>query len=172
MSPGRGGTSVAGQRVRALARLFDVDSRLRVAEEAAVAARTRCEDLAQDRQSRFGGCVCADVQSRGTRDTLELMLLDACLEQSLAPALLVSPRPEGTDVESLRAERALDRRYIELVVVGQHHDRGLVIRLRLVDRLLRPGDEQLVRTGDPLLRRELAASIRDDRPPAQLLRGG
>ena len=38
---------IAGQRVRALAWLFYVDSRLRIAEEAAVAARAGGEDLAQ-----------------------------------------------------------------------------------------------------------------------------
>src|SRR6185295_6480211 len=52
--------SLARAGVRALARLFDVDSCLRVAEEAAVAAGTRGEDLAHDRQSGFGGRVCAD----------------------------------------------------------------------------------------------------------------
>src|SRR6185295_6653707 len=171
-SRARGSASIARERVRALARLFDVDSCLRVAEEAAVAAGTRGEDLAHDRQSGFGGRVCADVQTRGTRDSLELVLLDAGLEEALAPALLVSPRPEGADVEGLRSERALDRGDVELVVVRQHDDRSLVVRLRLVDRLLRPDDEQRVRARDALLCRELAASIRNDRPPAQLLRRG
>src|SRR5216117_2946688 len=94
---------VAGERVRALVRLFDVDSCLRIPEEAAVAARAGCEDLAQDRESRFGRAIRADVESRGSGDALELVLLDARLEQPLAPALLVSPRPEGADVESLGA---------------------------------------------------------------------
>src|SRR6266516_8039783 len=69
----------------------------------------------------------SDVESRGAGDALELVLLDAGLEQALAPALLVSPRPEGADVERLGAERALERRDVELVVVRQHYDGGLVV---------------------------------------------
>src|SRR2546427_7375437 len=97
---------IAGERVRALAWLFHVDSCLRGPQEAAVAPRTRGKDLAQDRESRFGGGVRADVESRGAGDALGLVLLDAGLEQTLAPALLGSPRPQGPAVEHLRAPRA------------------------------------------------------------------
>src|SRR5258705_11428124 len=63
---------VAGERVRALARFFYVDARLRVPEEAAVPASSGGKDLAQDRQGRFGRAIRPDVATRSSGDALEL----------------------------------------------------------------------------------------------------
>src|SRR5256885_6340205 len=84
---------VAGERVRSLAWLFHVDSCLGIPQEAAVSTGAGCHDLTQDREGRLGRGIRADVESRGTGDALELVLFHASLEQALAPALLVSPRP-------------------------------------------------------------------------------
>ena len=69
---------------------------------------------------------------------VELLLRDARLEQPLAAPLLVAARAERTDVERLGLERGDQRRLVELVVVGQHDDRRLVVGRDLGDRLLRP----------------------------------
>ena len=50
-------------------------------------------------------------------------------------------------------------------------DRGRVVGLHLRERLVGPGDDQLVGARDPLLRRELGTRVGDDRVPAEELRG-
>src|SRR5918996_609513 len=65
---------------------------------------------------------------------------EACLERSPPRALLVPPRAESTDVERLRLERPRERGLVELVVVREDDDRGLVVGLHLRERVVRPRD--------------------------------
>ena len=94
----------------------------------------------------------------------------ARLEQQPAAALLVPARAERADVERLALERGLQHRQVELVVVGEHDDRGADVGLDGRDRLVGPRDEQLVGARDPLARREAGAGVGDDRRPAEQLR--
>ena len=92
------------------------------------------------------------------------------LAQSLALLLLVPAAADQPDVERIARERQLERRQVELVVVREDHDRGRVVGRDLCERLLRPGDDQLVGARDPLARRELGTRVGDDRRPAEQLR--
>src|SRR6266852_1438252 len=96
-------------------RLLRMDSLLGCLQPAAVAVGADGEDLREDRERRLGLGLGADVEAARPRDALELLLGDARLEQPLAAALLVAARAERTDVEGLRAKRALERRLVELV---------------------------------------------------------
>ena len=96
-------------------------------QEAALAPTTNREDLREDRERGFLLRVGADVEAARAHDPRELVLRDAGLEQPLAAPLLIAPRPERPDVERLGLERADERGLVELVVVGQDDDRGLVV---------------------------------------------
>src|SRR6266513_677976 len=150
--------------------LLDVDPALRVAQRTALPASAGREDLGEDRERRLGGRDRADVEPGRAGDALELSLVDTRLQQPLAPTLLVSAGAERADIERLCHQRAVDRRHIELVVVRQHDDSRLIIGLHLRERFLGPGDDQLIRTGDPLLRGELCSRVGDYRPPTEPLR--
>ncbi len=63
------------------------------------------------------------------------------------------------------------RACVELVVVREDDDRGLVVWRDSRERLVGPRDQDLVGARQPLIRRELAARVGDDRAPAELLRG-
>ncbi len=54
--------------------------------------------------------------------------------------------------------------------MGQHDDRGLVVRCDLGDRFVRPLGDQLIGRGDPLGREERRAGVGDDCRPAEQLR--
>ncbi len=56
--------------------------------------------------------------------------------------------------------------------MGQDDDRCLVVGLDLGERLVRPGDDQLVRGGYALAGGELRAGVRDDGRPSEELRCG
>src|SRR5712692_8715609 len=152
-------------------RYLRMDSLLGCPQPAAVAVGADGEDLREDRERRLGLGLGADVEAARPRDALELLLGDARLEQPLAAALLVSARAERTDIEGLRAKRALKCRLVELVVVSEDDDRRRVVGLHLRERLVGPRDDQLVGARDALLRRELGARVGDDRVPAEELRG-
>src|SRR5918996_4030623 len=106
---------------------LDVDPLLRVLQEAAFAPRAHGKDLGEDRERRLLLRVGADVEAAGPHDPLQRLLLDARLEQPLAPALLVPARAERADVERLGPESPEQRGLVELVVVGEDDDRGLVV---------------------------------------------
>ena len=78
--------------------------------------------------------------------------------------------PISADIERIARERQLERRQVELVVVGEEHDRGGMVGCDLGERLLRPGDDQLVGARDPLPRCELGTGVGDDRRPAEQVR--
>ena len=79
---------------------------------------------------------------------------------------------QRADVERVRLEGALEGRHVELVVVREHDHGRLVVGSHARERLLRPGDDQLVRAGDAFGRGELAARVREDRAPADCPGGG
>ena len=79
---------------------------------------------------------------------------------------------ERADVEGLRLQRGLQRREVELLVVGQDDDRGVAIGANLRERLFGPLDDDLVGARHPLGRREAAARIDADRAPAERSGGG
>src|SRR5919106_3671446 len=56
--------------------------------------------------------------------------------------------------------------------MGEDDDRRLVVRLHVGERVLRPNGEDLIGARQPLLRRELAPRVGDDRVPAEQLGRG
>ena len=111
----------------------------------------------------------ADVEAARAADPPELLLGDARLEKPHAAALLVAARAERSDVERLRRECPDQCGLVELVVVGEDDDRGLVVGLDLVERLLRPLRDQPIRGRDPLRGEERGARVGDDRRPTEQL---
>ena len=115
-------------------------------------------------------CVGADVEPARACDPVDCVLVHAELAQPLPLLLLVPAAADQPDVERVARERELEGREVELVVVGEDHDRSRVVGSDLRERLLRPRDDQLVGARDPLTRRKLGAPICDDRPPAEQVR--
>src|SRR5919109_2566507 len=155
-------------------RLVDacVDPARGLLQRAAFTSRASRQDLGEDRERRLGRAHGADVATARPRDPLELVLVDACLQQSLAPSLLVAAGAERADVEGLRREGGLERRDAEPLLVRQQDDRRRVAGTKPVEHLVRPAHDQLVGARDALRGRELRTRDGDDRPPAELLRRG
>ena len=146
---------------------LDVNPVLRVAQRPAAAAGPYGEDLGQDRERRLLLRVGADVEAARAHDPVELLLRHARLEQA-APAALGRPaRAERADVERLALERRLQRRLVELVVVGQDDDGRLVVGRDLGDRLLRPLLDQHVGRRHALGRQEHAPGRRRRSPSSR-----
>src|SRR5207249_3096960 len=115
---------------------FDVDALLRVAQRATAPLGAYREDLGEDRERRLLLGVGADVEPAGAHDPLEGLLRHTCLEKPLPPALLVAARAERPDVEGLALESRHQGGLVELVVVGQNDDRGLMVGRDLAERIL------------------------------------
>src|SRR5436190_2195358 len=167
-STARSYPGASGGRDR-LRRGLDVDSRLRSAGRAAGAAGAEGQGLGEDRGRRLSGRLGADVQPAGPGDPVDVLVGDAGLAEPLAPPLLVAARAERADVESVARERAGQRRQVELVVMGEDDHGRAEIRLHLGERLLRPGDDDLVGARHPLAGREARTRVCHDRRPAEEL---
>ena len=123
------------------------------------------EDLREDRQRGLGRRDGADVEAARPLDAVERLLRDAGLEQALTPPRLRRPAAEGADVERVRRERGLERRHVELLVVGQDDDGGVAIGADVRERLLGPLDDDLVGA-----RHALGASRSGARASTQIVR--
>ena len=102
-------------------------------------APARTASISARIDSAVSACVSAPMsRPHGPWIRASFSSLDAGLEQALAATLLVAARAERADVEGLGLERCDQRRLVELVVVREHDDRGLVVGRDLGDRLLGP----------------------------------
>src|SRR5437762_2763019 len=140
-------------------------------QAAALASRADGEDLGKDRERRLARRRRPEVEPGGAAQPLELVRRDAFLDQALAPPLLRPPRADRPDVEGVPGKRAHDRGHVPALLVREHDHGGSVVRSEPLERLLGPGDDELACARDPLARRKPCPSIRDDRPPAEHLRG-
>ena len=93
-----------------------MDAPRRLAQPAAATPGAHGKDFREDREGRLVLRVGTDVEPARAADALELLLLDTRGEQSLTPALLVSPRAERPEVERFRRECTEQRGLVELVV--------------------------------------------------------
>ena len=97
----------------------------------------------------------------------ELVDGQARLEQPLAAVRLRDPAAERADVERVAAQRGGERRHVELVVVREHDHRRVAVELELRERLLGPGDDDLLGARHPLGGREARPRVDADRVPAE-----
>ena len=115
--------------------------------------------------------VCAPMSSpTGPGDALQLLVRDARGAQAVAALLLRAARAERSDVADAAAQRACDRRVVQLGIVREHDDVILGPEVDLVVALLGPLDDELAGRRDALGGRERAPRIDHDRAPAE--RGG
>ena len=114
---------------------------------------------------------CADVETRGPGDAVELVVGQAFVAQKAAPALLVATGADPADVERVTGKRAADHRQVEFVVVGENDHRSSQVQLSLRHGLVWPEEKELVGAGDSLGRGEARPGVGDQRPPAEELRG-
>src|SRR5438067_11818948 len=91
-----------------------------------------------------------DVETGWAADAVELRLVDAGLDQALATAFLVAARAQCADVVRLRGERADQERKVELAFMGEHDDRGRVVRLDVCERVFRPGTSSALGSRSPV----------------------
>jgi len=149
-----------------------VDRSAGVAELAALAAGPRREHLGEDRKRRLRRALGADVEPARAGDPLEVRLGDAGLAEAISPSRLGAPGAESPDVEGIGCERTLQRRDVELLVMGEHDDRSPRVGLDLAKRVGWPGDDDLVGARQALAGRETGTCIGDDSRPAELFRRG
>src|SRR3989442_15409810 len=87
-------------------------------------AAAQRDDLRGDGHGRLLGALAADVQANGRVDARQLLLGAAGLAQ-LAKALLIRALgAHRTDVAGLGLNGMLQRRKVELGIVGHHHNRA------------------------------------------------
>ena len=90
--------------------------------------------------------VCAPMSSpTGPGDAFQLLVGDARGAQAVAALLLRTARAERSDVADAAAQRACDRRVVQLGIVREHDDVILGPEVDLVVALLRPLDDELGR---------------------------
>ena len=153
---------------------LDVDPRRRVAQPPARAAGAHGEDLGEDRERRLG----RRCRRRGRGPHGPEMRSSAA---SATPSSSSRSRrrswlrrePSAADVERVGLERALQRRQVELVVVGEHDDRPSPWSGARA-RAPRPARRRAARRRSGSARgvANRAARVGDDRVPAEPPGGG
>ena len=102
-----------------------------------------------------------DVEPDRRMDAGEVRLAEAARGQPLDPALVRLPRPEGADIEALRLQRRLERRVVDLRVVGERQERGVAVEAEARQGRVGPFRQDR-HVGKALRRREGGARV-DDR---------
>ena len=123
------------------------------------AARSCAQDaghLGHHRERDLGRADRADLEPGRPVDAPEIRRLVAERAQPLEPGRMGPLAAEGRDIEGLGSQRQIERRIVELGVVGQRHDRRARVRLQFLHRLVGPVGAHV----DP---RE--AGIARERPP-------
>src|SRR5437868_6859819 len=129
-----------------------VDGSFGVAEARCGDAGAAGDDLGADGHCRLLRRAGAEVEADRSEDAAELGVGDALVTQPLVPLVGRAPAAHGTEVADLRAQRGLDGRHVELVVVGQHAD-GVARSEAVADALeqsVGPVDDDLVGEGEAL----------------------
>src|SRR5256885_17167554 len=101
-----------------------MDPALRLLQATPRAARTRGDDLREDRHSGLGRSLSTDVEPCGPGDAIDLLGLETFLEQPLASALLCSPRADRADIERVAAEGSGECRAVESLPMREHVNAG------------------------------------------------
>ena len=100
-------------------------------------------------------------------DAGHLLVGDALGAQPLGAVGVRALRAHRADVAGVRLQRGLERRDVELVVVGEDADGGSLVHVRAREELVGPLDDQLVHVGEALARDELGARVADGHPVAE-----
>ena len=111
------------------------------------------DELGQDRQRRLLGARRAEIEPDRRARSARGPRREPAGDQPLAALRLRAPGAHRADVSRSPASAATAGRVVELRVVGQDRERGRAVdAAELLERVLRPGDDDLVGVGEALRR--------------------
>ena len=118
-----------------------MDGRLRIAEAASAAPAPDGHDLGKDRERGLLDRLTAEIQPCGTAEPRDVQVRQAFLAETLAPLRLRSARAERADVERVAPKRPGQRGDVDLLVVREDEDGGVLICSRARESVFGPAVE-------------------------------
>src|SRR4051795_2560960 len=134
------------------------------------AALSYSDDFGHDADCHLFWRIGPDVESNRTANATDRLIADTGRAQAIFALTIRLSAADGADIARPCFQRSDQSRLIELGIMGQDGDIGVSIDCVGRQRLIGPGDEYLVRFGEPVLRREHRAGIVDQHAEPEHLR--